>query len=53
MLIFTTFLLVLGAALSLGILMGYAVVSAILYLFARGRHTPEPPATAVLATDSH
>ena len=53
MLIFSTFLLVLGAALSFGILAGYVVVSGILYLFARVRRRPDPPATAVLATDTH
>ncbi len=53
MLIFSTFILVLGAALSFGILSGYAAVTGILYLFARAKRTPEPPATAVLATDTH
>jgi hypothetical protein len=48
MLVAATFFLVLTAAFSFGILMGYAVVSGILYAFARNRRTPEPPATAVL-----
>ena len=53
MLVVATFLLVLTAALSFGILLGYAVVTGILYLFARSRRT-EPPATAVLtAADAH
>ena len=47
MLIATTFLLVLTAAFSFGILAGYAVVIAILHAFARSR-APQPPATAVL-----
>ena len=54
MLVVATFLLVLTAALSFGILLGYAVVSSILYLFARSRRTPEPPPTSVLAAvDAH
>jgi len=52
MLVATTFLLTLTAALSFGILAGYAVVSGILYLFARSRKTTEPPAPAVLAADT-
>ena len=50
MLISTTFLLVLTAAFSFGILAGYAVIVGILHLFARSRRHSEPPATAVLAT---
>ena len=49
MMIFSTFLLVLTAAFSFGILAGYAVITAILYAFARSRKTPEPPAAAALA----
>jgi hypothetical protein len=49
MLISTTFLLVLTAAFSFGILAGYAVIIGILHLFARSCRTPEPPATAALA----
>jgi hypothetical protein len=48
MLISTTFLLVLTAALSFGILAGYVVITGILYAFGRTRRAPEPPATAVL-----
>ncbi|HSE49637.1 MAG TPA: hypothetical protein VLA96_10560 [Terriglobales bacterium] len=51
MLVIATFLLVLTAALSFGILLGYAAITGILYLFARSRRT-QPPATAVLAADT-
>jgi hypothetical protein len=49
MLISATFVLVLTAAFSFGILAGYAVIIAILHAFAGSGRTPEPPATAVLA----
>jgi NhaP-type Na+/H+ and K+/H+ antiporter len=47
LLISTTFLLVLAAAFSLGILTGYAAISAILQLITRSAR-PSGPATAVL-----
>ena len=47
LLISTTFLLVLGAAFSLGILAGYAAISVILYAITRSTR-PSGPAPAVL-----
>ncbi|MDP9268976.1 MAG: hypothetical protein M3P27_11725 [Acidobacteriota bacterium] len=46
MLISTTFLLVLTAAFSFGILAGYVVIAGILHLFARSRRNAEPPAVS-------